>query len=206
MPPKKIKQTEALLKNSQQNKKIAELQSNILIKKGKSDINEIYNDELKKVVDLNETVSVSINKPVPKPPPVVKPIKEISNKGKKASGNLSKYREQVKEALELKKKLDSQKQLSYDEDEDDDDDEEIEFKAIPPIIEPVPVPQISIPKQIDRVLLMPVSEPKQLFDLETIHKELQDMKLKNKEIEDRFLYRKSCIDISNMRRNMSIKF
>jgi hypothetical protein len=202
MPPKKLKQTEALLKNSQQNKTIAKLESNVLIKKGKSDINEIYNDELKKVVDLNETVSVSINKPVPKVK-IEKPIKEVSNKGKKASGNLSKYREQVKEALELKKKLDNQKQLSYDDDDDDDDDEEIEFKEIKPtlqVIEPVPEPQISIPKQVDRV------QPIQLFNLENIHKDIQDLKLKNKEIEDRYLYRKSCIDISNMRRNMSIKF
>jgi len=198
MPPrKKPEHAASLKKNKEENQTLEKLEAGLCVKIGDKTINELYNEKLNNSIDLKETMSKTLSKPQPKPK-VQKPVKELTEKGRKASERLSKYRTQVKEALELKKTLESRNLISYSDDEDEEDPEEPEVKPIQPVqpasIIPEPVIQ---PKPI-------IQQPQ--IDLGPIYNEIETLKKKNKEIEDRFMYRNAVMDISNMRRNMSIKF
>lgn len=173
------------IKQSDENRTLEKLEAGINVKIGDKDINQLYNEKLNQSIDLNETVSKALAKqPKPGRQKKEKPVKELTEKGKRASATLSKYRQQVKEALELKKSLEGKQTLVYSEDEDEDD-------------EPV-VPRMPVPSQ------PPVQQP--AIDLTPLYNEITAIKQKNKELEDRFAYRSTLIDVSNMRRNMSIKF
>lgn len=173
------------IKQSDENRTLEKLEAGINVKIGDKDINQLYNEKLNQSIDLNETVSKALAKqPKPGRQKKEKPVKELTEKGKRASATLSKYRQQVKEALELKKSLEGKQTLVYSEDEDEDD-------------EPV-VPRMPVPSQ------PPVQQP--AIDLTPLYNEITAIKQKNKELEDRFAYRSTLLDVSNMRRNMSIRF
>jgi hypothetical protein len=167
---------------------LEKLEAGIKVKIGDKDINEVYNDKLNQTIDLNETVSKALAKqPKPGRQKKEKPVKELTEKGKRASATLSKYRQQVKEALELKKSLENKQTLVYSEDEDEEEEEQQVVSRKP---EPAPKP----------VQQQPV------LDLTPLYNEITAIKQKNKELEDRFAYRSTLMDVSNMRRNMSVKF
>lgn len=173
------------IKQSDENRTLEKLEAGINVKIGDKDINQLYNEKLNQSIDLNETVSKALAKqPKPGRQKKEKPVKELTEKGKRASATLSKYRQQVKEALELKKSLEGKQTLVYSEDEEEDD-------------EPV-VPRMPVPSQ------PPVQQP--AIDLTPLYNEITAIKQKNKELEDRFAYRSTLLDVSNMRRNMSIRF
>ena len=196
MPPrKKPEHAEALRRNKQENQTLEKLEAGISVKIGDKTINQLYNEKLTNSIDLSETMSKTLAKPQGKIK-VEKPVKELTEKGKKASERLSKYRAQVKEALELKKNLENRSLFSYSDDEEEEDEPEIKpletHKVDTPIIPSIPIQApISVQPQID---------------LTPIYGEIDNLKKKNKELEDRFTYRNTMIDIGNMRRNMSIKF
>jgi len=172
MSSQRIKNSMKAIKTNEENKLLSKLEAGISVKIGNQDINKLYNDKLNEKMDLKETVSKVLKKPAP---PKVKKVKEISEKGKSGIIKLSKYREQVKEALELKKNIDNKNLLNYSSDEDEEEEE------IQPIIQPS-------------------------IDLKPIYGEIEALKKKNQYLEERYLIRNTIQDISNMRRNMSIKF
>lgn len=183
---KKPKNTIARLKQNEEGRALEKLEAGLAVKIGGKNINDLYNEKLHQQVDLTETVSQSIIKAKKEPKPKKeKPAKVVSEKGKQGANNLSKYRQQVKEALELKKTIENKNTLIYSEDEEDDEDEE-------PIVPRMPV-----------AAPMP-AQPQ--VDLAPIFSELESIKKKNKELEERFTYRSSILDLSNLRRNMSVKF
>lgn len=156
---------------------------------GGADINQLYRQQLSETLNVDEPITTTI-KGVPKParPPKPKPIKkEPSERGKKASANLSKYRQQVREALELKKKIDNKNTLIYeDSDADDEDEDEEEVKA-------VPAPVITQPQ-----VIMP--------DMSKVYNDIDALKKQNKALEERLLFRRDVLGISDMRKNMLLKF
>jgi hypothetical protein len=184
---KKPKKTVARLIQNEESRTLEKLEAGLAVKIGDKNINDLYNEKLHQQVDLTETISQSIIKAKKEPKPKKeKPVKEVSVKGKQGTNNLSKYRQQVKEALELKKSIENKNTLIYSDDDDaDDEDDE-------PIVPRTPAPP-SLPVQPQ-------------VDLAPIFSELENIKKKNKELEDRFTYRSSILDLSNLRRNMSIKF
>ena len=180
-----MKRQLAGIKREEENRTLEKLEAGISTKIGGKDINQLYNEKLNQTIDLNETVSkVLAKQPKPGRQKKEKPVKELTEKGKRASATLSKYRQQVKEALELKKSLENKQTLVYSEDEDEEEE-----PIVPRMPEPAP---------------MPVKQP--ALDLTPLYNEITAIKQKNKELEDRFAYRSTLIDVSNMRRNMSIKF
>lgn len=185
---KKPKKTVARLKHNEENRALEKLEAGIAVKIGDKNINDLYNEKLTQQVDLMETVSQSITKAKKEQKPKKeKPVKVISEKGKQGTNNLSKYRQQVKEALELKKSIENKNTLIYsDDDEEEEDDEPI----VPRMPVPAPMPQVQQPQ----------------VDLGPIFNELENIKKKNKELEDRFAYRSTLLDLNGMRRSMSIKF
>jgi ACT domain-containing protein len=207
MPLSKVKNSLKTIIHNEENKTLEKLEAGLTAKIGDKDINKLYNDKLNEKIDLKETVSKTLSKPTPKIK-VEKIPKEITDKGKKGSERLSKYRAQVKEALELKKNLENKNMITYSDDEDDEDDEENEIQRLPEI-KPQAEPQ-SIAIKTPEVAPMPIFEPKikvePTIDLTPIYGEIESLKKKNKDLEDRFLLRNHMLDISNMRRNMSIKF
>jgi hypothetical protein len=184
---KKPKNTIARLKQNEEGRVLEKLEAGLAVKIGDKNINDLYNEKLHQQVDLTETISQSIIKAKKNPKPK-KPVKEVSVKGKQGTTNLSKYRQQVKEALELKKSIDNKNVLSYSDDDDEADDQ---------YDDPI-APRMSIPTPL------PVQQPQ--IDLAPIFNELESIRKKNKELEDRFTYRSSILDLSNLRRNMSVKF
>jgi len=184
---------------------LEKLEAGISVKIGDKDINQLYKEKLNEKLDLKETMSKTLSKPTPKIK-APKQVKVITEKGKKASAHLSKYRQDVKEALELKKNLENRNLISYsDADDDDDDDDEVPkaldvIQTTEPIVPkmPEPMPMPIFEPQIK------IEEPK--FDLTPIYGEIESLKKKNKDLEDKFMLRNSFMDISNMRRHMSIKF
>ena len=181
-----MKRQLAGIKREEENRTLEKLEAGISTKIGGKDINQLYNEKLNQTIDLNETVSkVLAKQPKPGRQKKEKPVKELTEKGKRASATLSKYRQQVKEALELKKSLENKQTLVYSEDEDEEEE-----PIVPRMPEPAP---------------MPVKQQPAL-DLTPLYNEITAIKQKNKELEDRFAYRSTLIDVSNMRRNMSIKF
>lgn len=160
------------------------LEANVNLKIGDKSINKLYKEKLKDKLDLDESITTVIkNNPAPKKKKE-KPVKEISEKGKKASERLSKYRQQVREALELKKSIESKNSLIYDDDEDDDEDEQSVVAQSAPIIAP--------------------STPS--VDLDKVYNEIDALKKQNKTLEERLLFRRDVLGISDMRRQMLIKF
>ena len=195
---KKTKQAVSLFKEEDTNMTLEKLEAGIPVKIGDKTINQIYNEKLTKNIDLTETVSKTVSKPQVKVK-IEKPKKELTDKGKKASERLSKYREQVKEALELKKNLELKKSFSYSDDEDEDDEDDDK-----PTLEPIKEEE----EQIIPTMPIQSSSPPPLptIDLSPIYNEIESLKIQNKKLEERFTYRNAVMDISNMRRNMSIKF
>ena len=177
---KAMKSIEAL-QNIEDKKVLSKLEAGLKTQIGGKNINQLYNEKLGQDMDLKETVSKSIAKV--KKEPKKKVVKPITERGEKCKRILSKYREEVKLALELKKNIDDKNLLAYS-DEENDEDEEIE-------------PQTP-------VQIIPKPEPK--TDLSKIYGEIEDLKKKNQYLEDRYLIRNTILDISTMRRNMSIKF
>jgi hypothetical protein len=155
------------------------------------DVNKLYKEKLSNTLNIDEPLSTTL-KGVKKPPKpkVPKEKKEPSNRGKKASENLSKYRQQVREALELKKKIENKNTLIYDDDDEESEEEEEEVKEEPkPIIQaPPPQPQVIMP------------------DMSKVYNEIDALKKQNKALEERLLFRRDVLGISDMRRNMLIKF
>ena len=173
MSSQRIKNSMKAIKTNEENKLLSKLEAGITVKIGNQDINKLYNDKLNEKMDLKETVSKVLKKPAPRAPKV---MKAISEKGKSGIIKLSKYREEVKAALEIKKNIDNKNLLNYSTDEDEEEEEEIK-----PIIQPS-------------------------IDLMPIYGEIEALKKKNQYLEERYLIRNTIQDISNMRRNMSIKF
>lgn len=154
------------------------------------DVNKLYKEKLSGTLNIDEPLSTTL-KGVKKPPKPKEPKekKEPSNRGKKAAENLSKYRQQVREALEIKKKIENKKMLIYDDDEEESDNEEEEEEEPKPIIQaPPPQPQVIMP------------------DMSKVYNEIDALKKQNKALEERLLFRRDVLGISDMRRNMLIKF
>ena len=177
---KAMKSIEAL-KSIEERKVLNKLEAGLKTQISGKDINKLYNEKLAQNMDLKETVNKSLAKV--KKEPKKKVVKPITERGEKCKKVLSKYREEVKVAMQLKKNIDDKNLLSYS-DEEDDEIEDIEPQIPPPII--------------------PKPEPK--TDLSKIYGEIEDLKKKNQYLEDRYLIRNTIQDISTMRRNMSIKF
>jgi hypothetical protein len=149
------------------------------------DLHDLYNEKLKSEINLNENVKKMASR-------VKKEPKELTEAQKKRVAGLSKYRAQVKEALELKKSLDNKHLVSYEESEESEE-------------EVIPEPVKQVEKRVIKTtpVLPPLPPP---VDLKPIYAELESMKKKNAELEERFTFRNSMLDFNNMRRNMSIKF
>jgi len=154
------------------------------------DLHALYNEKLQTEINLDENVKKMASR-------VKKEPKELTEAQKKRVAGLSKYRDQVKEALELKKALDNKHLLSYEESEESEEDEK-----------PEPVKQVE--KRVIQPLRvlppMPPPRPQVEIDLKPIYAELESMKKKNAELEEKFTFRDSMLNFNNMRRNMSIKF
>lgn len=211
MPVKrKPEHAEALRRNKEENQTLEKLEAGINVKIGDKTINQLYNEKLNETINLKETVRKTV-KSQPKIK-VEKPVKELTEKGKKASERLSKYREQVKEALQLKKNLENKNLLSYSDDEEEEEETESEVKPLEthkvdtPIVPSKPIPTPIISTQPIQTPIVPSLQTQPQIDLTPIYGEIDNLKKKNKELEDKFMYRNSLFDISNMRRNMSIKF
>ena len=158
------------------------LEAGINAKLNGKNINELYKEKLSSKLDVDEPLGATIKK-APKVKKE-KPVKEVSEKGKRASANLSKYRQQVREALELKKSIENKSSLIYDDEEDDDEEDEPAPIVAPPA--PVPVqPQVN---------------------LDGVYNEIDALKKQNKVLEERLLFRRDVLGISDMRRQMMIKF
>jgi len=104
--------------------------------------------------------------------------------GEAGSKALSKYRQQVRDALELKNKLDTTIEM-----EDSDSDEET-----PPAPIPAPVIQTQPPPQAPA------------YDMTNILSEIENLKKHNKDLENKLTYKAYIADATNLRRNMFIKF
>lgn len=154
------------------------------------DLHVLYNEKLQTEINLDENVKKMASR-------VKKEPKELTEAQKKRVAGLSKYREQVKEALELKKAIDNKSKLLYEESEESEEEEKVE-----------PVKQVE--KRVTQPLrVLPPTlppQPQPTIDLKPIYAELESMKKKNAELEERFTFRNSMLDFNNMRRNMSIKF
>lgn len=109
---------------------------------------------------------------------------EKEAQGKAGAKALSKYRQQVREALELKKKVDTTIEI-----ESESDDDEIIQQPSVPAPEPIPTP---------------IKQPE--IDITTIYEEINNLKKQNKELENKFTYKTGIMDVNNLRRNMTIKF
>lgn len=175
MPPKKkvvsggeitlanppiVKMTEARIRNTK--------------KKLKTDLN-LTQDDIHKLYqkDLDEK-GLTSNKKEPK----TKEKKEAKTNG------LSKYRQQVREALDFKNKYEKEIQLELESESDDD--------AV------VQQPRAPTPP--------PAPAPEPAFDVGGLMNELETLKKQNKELQNKFQYRNTILDATNMRRNMVIKF
>ncbi len=169
------------------------LEGGLKIKLGATEINDLYRQKLSESLDVDEPISTTIKgvkKPSTKP---VKEKKEPSEKGKRASQYLSKYRQQVREALELKKKIENKNTLIYD-DESDPDEEDEEDDKIPDPIPQEPTPPVVQAPQV----VMP--------DMSKVYNDIDILKKQNKQLEERLLFRRDVLGISDMRKNMLIKF
>lgn len=181
--PRNKHMSSVIKENHETTQMLNKLEAGINAKLDGKNINDLYKEKLSQKLDIDEPISSTISK-APKVKKV-KPVKEISEKGKKASANLSKYRQQVREALELKKSVENK--LIYDDDEDDEEEDDLE-----PIVAQVPPP----PPQIIQ----------QQVNLDGVYNEIDALKKQNKVLEDRLLFRRDVLGISDMRRNMMIKF
>jgi hypothetical protein len=159
------------------------LEGGIKIKLNGTEINDAYNEKLSKSLDIDEPISTTL-KGVKKIPKASKEKKPVSERGKKATEYLSKYREQVREALELKKKIENKNTLIYEDSEDSEEEEEADPIVVPPVVQP-PAPQ---------------------FDINKVYNDINDLKKQNKELQDRLLFRRDVTGISDLRRNMILKF
>ena len=116
-------------------------------------------------------------------------------RGAKGKENLSKYRQQVKEALELKKKLETKKDI-IELEPDSESDSEVEVVSTKPKsnvsmnVASVPAPQ----------------QPTPTFDVSSIMNEINNLKKQNQDLENRFTYRSNVSYANDLRRNMLIKF
>ena len=181
--------------SSTKNTKLKKSETKVDIGNSK-DIHTLYNEKLQTEINLDENVKKMASR-------IKKEPKELTEAQKKRVAGLSKYRAQVKEALELKKALDNKKLLSYEESDEDEEDEEIEkiekkveFEKVEPVRQ--------APKRVTQTI--PVLPPLPTIDLKPIYAELENMKKKNAELEEKFTFRNSMLDFNNMRRHMSIKF
>jgi hypothetical protein len=154
------------------------------------DINDVYQEKLNNVIDTTEPITytkqrIQKENPLgrPKSEPKPKPKKTLSKKGETALNNLSKYRQQVKEALALKKDLETK--LTYDDDDDDEYDDE---SVVPDPVVPEPVAQQPMP------------------DLNSIYNQIDELKKQNQELERRFIQKNDLLNVGNLRRNMMLKF
>ena len=186
MPRKKAALAQAI--NLEQQKQLERMEAGLKTTIGDKDINQLYKEKLNQEIDVDEPLSKTLTKPKGRVKKE-KPVKELTEKGKRASESLSKYRQQVKEALEFKKAMENKNKIIYSEDEDEDEDED-EAKPLPTIVaKPTPVIQ---------------QQPQ--VDLSPLYSELESLKKKNKELEDKFIYKSNIMDLTTQRRNIMIKF
>lgn len=188
------KQSIATTEHHDRIKTLDKLEGGLKIKLGDKEINDLYRQKLSESLNVDEPITTTIKgvkKPSTKPPKVKK---EPSERGKKASEYLSKYRQQVREALELKKKIENKNTLIY-EDESDADEEDEEDDKIPDHIPQQPTQPIA---QAPAPVVMP--------DMSKVYSEIDTLKKQNKALEERLLFRRDVLGISDMRKNMLIKF
>lgn len=166
------------------------MEAGLETKIGDKDINQLYKEKLSQKLDIDEGLSLTLKK-IPKPRKVKTPPppKVLTKKGKAGSENLSKYRQQVREALEVKKKVESKNTLIYDDESESEVDEDVVEPAIPEIAAPtVQQPQVIMP------------------DMTKVYSEIDSLKKQNKALEERLLFRRDVLGVNDMRRNMLIKF
>lgn len=179
---KKTKHQITTLRDNEDKIVLERLEAGLVAKINGKDINLLYKEKLANTLDIDEPFSSTLKQPHGRPPKPAKEPKVMSAKGKASSERLSKYREQVKEALALKKKTDEK--LIYDADEDDDSDFEYDTpKPTQPIIAPPP----------------PVN-------LDVIYSQIDELKKQNKELENKFIHKNDLMNVGNMRRNIMLKF
>ena len=180
--PRNKQMSSVIKERSEHNQLLNKLEAGINSKLGDKSINELYKEKLSLKLDVDEPIGATISK-APKVKKE-KPVKEVSEKGKRASANLSKYRQQVREALDLKKSLEKKSSLIYDDDADDEDDEDDDTPIVAPVVAPIQ-PQVN---------------------LDGVYSEIDALKKQNKTLEERLLFRRDVLGISDLRRNMMIKF
>jgi len=180
--PRNKQMSSVIKERSEHNQLLNKLEAGINSKLGDKSINELYKEKLSLKLDVDEPITATISKN----PKVKKekPVKEVSEKGKRASANLSKYRQQVREALDLKKSLEKKSALSYDDDDDDDDEEDEPNPVVAPIVAPVQ-PQVN---------------------LDGVYNEIDALKKQNKALEERLIFRRDVLGISDLRRQMTLRF
>jgi hypothetical protein len=180
--PRNKQMSSVIKERSEHNQLLNKLEAGINSKLGDKSINELYKEKLSLKLDVDEPIGATISK-APKVKKE-KPVKEVSEKGKRASANLSKYRQQVREALDLKKSLEKKSALSYDDDDDDDDEEDEPNPVVAPIVAPVQ-PQVN---------------------LDGVYSEIDALKKQNKTLEERLIFRRDVLGISDLRRQMTLRF
>lgn len=185
------------------------LEAGIQTKIGDKDINQLYKEKLSKKLDVDESVNMTVRS-IKKERPAKAPKKEPSDKGIRASLNLSKYRQQVREALDLKKKIESKTTLIYEDDEEDEVEEERKIED--PIMEDQPKiePILKIDDKPQNQYIVTTHKKEQPLIIEPnfnhLFSEIETLKNKNKELENRLMFRNDIYGINNMRNNMLIKF
>lgn len=180
--PRNKQMSSVIKERSEHNQLLNKLEAGINSKLGDKSINELYKEKLSLKLDVDEPIGATISK-APKVKKE-KPVKEVSEKGKRASANLSKYRQQVREALDLKKSLEKKSALSYDDDDDDDEEDDDHTPVVAPIVAPVQ-PQVN---------------------LDGVYSEIDALKKQNKTLEERLIFRRDVLGISDLRRQMTLRF